>query len=300
MKPAILVSVVMPVYNGEKYLSLAIKSILEQQYEFFEFIIIDDGSTDNSSRIIKKYANEDNRIVFIQRENRGLVYSLNEGIALAKGDLIARMDADDISLPNRFQLQVDAFQNRKADLVGGHYFIIDNSDKIFDTCLVPVYTDAIVACLSLCPPFAHGSVMFRKQFYIDNALKYGGRYKLAEDYALWQDFFRAGAKIVNIDDFIFKYRKHEESFSVSKQKIMDKEVKLLRKNFVKAQFIALDQAVHSLKSLIQKSVFEESLLLEASFLLLKFKKRPSFIKVLVKSNKKNSALTLLKIFTGKL
>ena len=93
----ILISVVMSVYNGDKYLSDSIESILNQTYENFEFIIINDGSEDSSIDIINKYMNYDKRIVLINRKNRGLAYSLNEGIAKSKGEYIARMDADDWS-----------------------------------------------------------------------------------------------------------------------------------------------------------------------------------------------------------
>ncbi|HIP11775.1 MAG TPA: glycosyltransferase family 2 protein, partial [Arcobacter sp.] len=101
-----MVSVLLSVYNGEKYLDEAIESILNQTYQDFEFIIINDGSTDKSLEIIEKYKKEDNRIVVISRENKGLIYSLNEGISQAKGKYIARMDADDISLATRFEEQV--------------------------------------------------------------------------------------------------------------------------------------------------------------------------------------------------
>ena len=95
MKPK--VSIVMPVYNGDKYLVESLESILHQTYRNFELIIINDGSTDNSMAIIESYAKTDENIIIISRENKGLVASLNEGIILAKGDYIARMDADDIS-----------------------------------------------------------------------------------------------------------------------------------------------------------------------------------------------------------
>ena len=93
-----LVSVVMSVYNSEKYLKEAIESILNQTYTNFEFIIVNDGSTDSSLDIIQEYMKKDERIVLISRDNKGLPYSLNEGIEKAKGKYIARMDADDISL----------------------------------------------------------------------------------------------------------------------------------------------------------------------------------------------------------
>ena len=102
-----MISVVMPVYNAEKYLDEAIKSILVQTCKDFEFIIINDGSNDKSLEIIEKYNIQDERIVLINRENRGLIASLNEGIEKTKGRYIARMDADDISLPDRFEKQIE-------------------------------------------------------------------------------------------------------------------------------------------------------------------------------------------------
>ncbi|WP_244834814.1 glycosyltransferase family 2 protein [Clostridium sp. BJN0001] len=100
------VSVIMPVFNAEKYLEESIKSVLNQTYKNFEFIIINDGSTDSSLSIINKFKSMDNRIRVIDQKNNGIVYSLNKGISTAKGKYIARMDADDISLPNRIKNQV--------------------------------------------------------------------------------------------------------------------------------------------------------------------------------------------------
>ncbi|HAS7841575.1 TPA: glycosyltransferase family 2 protein, partial [Vibrio cholerae] len=101
------ISVVMSVYNGEKYLGEAIDSILKQTFSDFEFIIINDGSTDKTLEIIKSYMKKDDRIVLVSRENKGLIVSLNEGLDLAKGQYIARMDADDISIKSRFEKQIE-------------------------------------------------------------------------------------------------------------------------------------------------------------------------------------------------
>ncbi len=98
------ISVVMPVYNAEKYIKQAVESILNQSFSDFEFIIINDGSTDGTLAILENYVKEDERIHLISRENKGLVATLNEGIDLAGSPLIARMDADDISLPHRFKI----------------------------------------------------------------------------------------------------------------------------------------------------------------------------------------------------
>ena len=119
-----LISVIMSVYNGEKYLVQAIDSILNQTYQNFEFIIIDDCSTDNSSHILQEYAQKDSRIKIIKKEKnigiKGFIKNLNLGMSLAKGKYIARMDADDISLPERFQKQVD-FLEKNSDFTICHH-----------------------------------------------------------------------------------------------------------------------------------------------------------------------------------
>src|SRR4051812_10668575 len=102
-----LISVVMPVYNCQRYLASAIGSILTQSYADFEFVIVDDGSTDRSREIIEGFAKKDSRVKLISRPNTGIVGALNDGVAAARGKYIARMDADDISMPERFQKQLD-------------------------------------------------------------------------------------------------------------------------------------------------------------------------------------------------
>lgn len=296
----VLVSVVLTVYNGGKYLDAAIRSILEQTYTHFELIIVNDGSTDGSGDLIRSFAEKDARIRVIERENRGLVYSLNEGIAAAKGRYIARMDADDISLPQRFEKQVQYLEEKGLDIVGGHYIMIDENDKIVDATIIPVIDDAITVCLSICPPFAHGSVMFRKEFWQRHDMHYGKRFSIAEDYSLWQDFYSHGAKLGNIDEFIFKYRVHADSFSASKLKRMNQEVKQLRKIFVKKYSEELIAAVNRLSAVKSRSFFEEEVRQECAYLLGKYTGNPVFLKMLKTAGRKNLSLTMTKIFTRKL
>ena len=112
-----LVTVLMPVFNAEKYLRLAIDSVLNQSYSYFEFLIIDDGSTDQSAQIIRSYS--DPRIRFLQNEcNLGLVTTLNRGIESSQGQYLARMDADDISYPQRLEKQVALLNINRADICG--------------------------------------------------------------------------------------------------------------------------------------------------------------------------------------
>lgn len=110
----ILISVILPVYNAELYLKEAIESILKQTYKSFELIILNDGSSDNSLNIINSF--KDDRIILIDRENNGLVYTLNEGINMAKSKYIARMDADDISLSDRFEKQIKHMEENSLDI----------------------------------------------------------------------------------------------------------------------------------------------------------------------------------------
>ena len=115
------VSVLMPAYNVEKYVGAAIESILNQTFSDFEFIIINDGSTDDTANIIKKYAAQDKRIRFIDNhENRGFIARLNDCLDLARGKYVAKMDSDDISLPERFAKQVD-FLNTNPDVMWKFY-----------------------------------------------------------------------------------------------------------------------------------------------------------------------------------
>ena len=198
-----LVSVVLSVYNGEKYLDEAIESILNQTYEKFEFIIIDDGSTDGSLEIIKSY--NDKRIVLISRENRGLIASLNEGVQTAKGKYIARMDADDIALENRLEEQV-TFMEKKLDIgicgtgvigfgeeIKEKPWLLSKSDKTIKTELL----------FSSC--FAHPTVMIRRELMVENKLYYDKNFLHAEDFELWTRMAEY-TKFANLKLPLLKYR----------------------------------------------------------------------------------------------
>ena len=209
-----MISVVMSVYNSEKYLNEAIESILTQTYTNFEFIIINDGSTDASLDIINDYISKDNRIVLVNRENKGLPFSLNEGIALAKGEYIARMDADDISLSNRLEKQLQFMKRNKVDICGGYVETFGGkSNKIL---VYPLSDHEIRFLLISMTPFAHPSVLIRKEVFKD--IKYTN-YETAQDYDLWCQIANKGFKMANLDSIILKYRIHSEQISVKKRKL---------------------------------------------------------------------------------
>lgn len=208
-----MISVVMSVYNGEPYLSEAIESILQQTYSDFEFVIINDGSTDNSLSIIKSFQEKDERIVLVSRENKGLIASLNEGIELAKGKYIARMDADDISLSTRFEQQVDFMEKNEAVVVCGTWieqiYIDGRKPKLtkYYTSSKDIKTQLLFSC-----PFAHPSVFIRKSVLTENSLCYNKEFIHAEDYYLWTELSRFG-EFANLDKTLLKYRYLDDSIT---------------------------------------------------------------------------------------
>lgn len=212
------ISVVMPVYNAEKYLKKAIDSILGQTYSDFEFIIIDDGSSDKSLEILQAYAKKETRIQLISRQNKGLIYTLNEGIAIAQGDYIARMDSDDISLPERFEKQLHFLMSHPQHVaVGCLTTLVDSDGDVigpFGEWLTHDDIDqAHINCIG--GAIAHPTAMIKKS----DILKVGGYselYPYAEDLDLWLKLAEVG-KLANLKERLFLYRQHVESIGYSKR-----------------------------------------------------------------------------------
>ena len=221
-----IISVVMAVYNGGKYLSDAIESILNQSFKCFEFIIIDDGSTDNTSHLLKGYAESDARIIIISREDRGLVSSLNEGISRAVGTYIARMDADDISLPDRFRTQYDFLQlNTNVVCVGCDPIIIDeDGDELIHLKTPASNKDIQNKLLSGHCPIEHPSVMYKRSTVIEVG-GYREEYQTAEDYDLWLRIGEVG-DLANLNIPLIKYRYLNTSISATNQ---DKQLSATKK-----------------------------------------------------------------------
>ncbi|RXJ84875.1 glycosyltransferase family 2 protein [Arcobacter sp. CECT 8985] len=207
-----MVSVVMSVYNAEKYLDEAIQSILNQTYKNFEFIIINDGSMDKSLDIIDKFKAQDERIIVISRENKGLIASLNEGIKKAKGKYIARMDADDISLPTRFEEQVEFLDKNQDIAVCGTWVEVFGKNRKKTIWKMPINDDELKVRLLFSVSFAHPSIMMKKEFIQRHGIKYKEEYKHAEDYKFWLDSSKY-TKFANISKVLFRYRYLETSVS---------------------------------------------------------------------------------------
>ncbi len=210
-----LISVILPVHNGEKYLREAIDSVLAQTYTNFELLLINDGSTDKSKEIILSY--NDPRIRYVENEkNLRLIATLNKGIALSQGDLIARMDADDVCMPNRFANQV-AFLNehKDIDMCGSWAIRIDGEGKTTGR-IKNIDTPELLKCATYFTcPFIHPSVMIRTSILKNNL--YDPSFPDVEDTELWHRLSLRGCKMANIPHFLLKYRWHGENISAKKE-----------------------------------------------------------------------------------
>lgn len=219
----------MSVYNGEAYLKESIESILNQTFTDFEFIILDDCSTDNSAEIIKSY--NDKRIVYVRNEkNLGLAASLNKGIRLAKGEYIARMDDDDISLPERFEKQVKFLDdNLEYGVVGAWIQVfgkIKRINKFYSDTQKNFYIFLISKVM-----VSHPVVMFRKSIMVDNNIFYDEMFRAAQDYKLWNDL-KYVTKITNLQEVLLHYRVHENASTLKKRaEQKDNKFKIIKREF---------------------------------------------------------------------
>lgn len=233
-----LVSVIMPVYNGEKYLREAVDSILAQTFIDFEFIIIDDGSTDATAKILDSYA--DPRIIRINnRQNVGISTSSNDGIALAKGEYIARMDADDISLADRFEKQVAFLDHHlQIGVVGSSIKTINKQGQIIGSGSLPTDPELMEWVLLFGSPMAHPSVMMRT----DLVKKIGGyskEYPSAHDYDLFGRLSKH-TKLANLSECLLLYRIHAESISNKGRTSQDKESREIQRLLLEEYICAED------------------------------------------------------------
>jgi glycosyltransferase involved in cell wall biosynthesis len=208
------VSVLMSVFNGQAFLSEAIESILRQTFRDFEFVIIDDGSTDDTSEILSAYANRDARVLVFHHDNKGRAESLNIGMSFAKGQYIARMDADDIALRDRLQEQYDFMQcHPEVGLLSGAYERISSDGQLLDIVRPPLRDDQIRLMMLRTSAMCHPAVMMRKEI----ALLAGGyRASLldADDYDLWLRMSEH-TQMANLENTILRYRVHPKQASVA-------------------------------------------------------------------------------------
>ncbi|HTT17815.1 MAG TPA: glycosyltransferase [Candidatus Sulfotelmatobacter sp.] len=206
-------SVVMSVFNGERFLREAVESVLAQSFGDFEFIIINDGSSDDSAAILELYQSMDSRVIVHHQENRGLIDSLNRGCSLAQGTYIARMDADDISLRGRFASQLEFMDaNPQVAVVGGAVEFIDETGKALRVAGRPLLHSEIQKVIFDCGFMWHPTVVMRKEAWA----RVGGYRQIphAEDFDLWlriAEHFQLG----NLPQVLLKYRLHAGQVSVA-------------------------------------------------------------------------------------
>lgn len=206
------VTVLMSVYNGEKYLHEAINSILNQTFKDFKFLIINDGSTDSSKNIILSC--NDPRIRLLDNEkNMGLTRSLNKGLKVAKGEYIARMDADDISTPDRLEKQVTYMDtHREKALLGGGTMVINSEGNTITCWHYPTEPGLLRWSLLFGNQFIHSTVMLRSTLLRAHKLTYDCTLVYAQDYDLWQKISQFSS-VVNLADVVIHRRKHQENIS---------------------------------------------------------------------------------------
>ena len=209
------ISVVMPVYNGARYIRESIESILNQTFTDFEFIIINDGSTDNSEEIILSY--NDSRIVYLKNEiNSKICVTLNRGLDAARGKYIARLDCDDIAMPNRLEVQKQFLDlHTEIGIIGSDIITFgeNREDQYFDFIHEP---DGCRAGLLFNSCFAHPAVMMRTSIIREHNLHYREEYKGLEDLEMWWRISQY-AEMTNIPQALIRYRKHprQETQNVS-------------------------------------------------------------------------------------
>lgn len=217
------VTVLMTAFNAEKFIAEAIESILNQTFKNFEFIIVDDGSEDSTRDVIDSYDEKDERIkVLYNHSNKGLIYSLNRGLDEAKGEYIARMDADDISLPTRLEVQVSFMDSNKEIGVSSAWMktLGKSKEVVWQT---PVTHEEIIARMFCHNCIWHPTAMIRKDTLDTYNLRYDSNHPKAEDYKLWLEIARY-KKLANIPQILHRYRIHDQQ-KTSLDSKLDKSTK---------------------------------------------------------------------------
>ena len=225
----------MPAYNVEKYVAEAILSILTQTFTDFEFIIINDGSTDNTAKIIQKYAKQDKRIKFInKKQNAGFIARLNDCLDIATGEYIAKMDSDDISLPQRLEKQVNWLDSHPDyGMVGCALKAFQNASFIHTNPTEIRVSDFMYGCKTTI-------FMARRAIIEQNHLRFDSNYFAAEDMEFYSRFARI-SKIHNLQDVLYLYRVHEKSVSVEKHDTQSQTGERIKRDV--AAFLFSDQQI---------------------------------------------------------
>ena len=235
------VSVVMAVYNGSEYLRLAMESVFSQSFDAFEFIIVDDGSTDDTTQIIRSF--DDPRVVYSRNgQNIGQTASLNVGLARARGELVARIDADDVWYPEKLAKQCQIMATHPDVTVCGTWADrIDARGEVVGTFSPPTDPREIGYRLLWGSPVCHVSVVMRRTAILACG-GYSSEYRFAADYALWSQLLREGHSIVNLPLKLTKFREMPETFGTANKlgPAGDESAAIIRLNAAAVAGLSLD------------------------------------------------------------
>lgn len=232
-----LISILLPVYNAEKFLPETLDSLIRQTNKNFEVIAVNDGSTDDSLKILEAYAARDSRIVVINQENQGLVKTLNLAAKQASGEYLARIDADDVALDRRLELQLAAIrENSSRVLIAGGFDVMNEDGEILYHDAIPTDPQDILIAMYSRNPIAHGSILMRRSAF-EKVGGYSEDCGPTEDYELWTRLSTVG-DIFALSQTIFRWRVNPTGITSTKSDIME--------NFMKINFEKFRE-IHPLK-----------------------------------------------------
>ena len=245
------ISILLPVFNDEKFIKRAVDSVLNNSYSNYELIIVNDGSSDNSIDVINSI--KDERIKVFNKSNSGLIETLNYGLKKCKNEIIMRMDGDDEIDKEKISIQLSSFYNSNSILLGTGGSIIDNMSKFKSLVNVPENNTSILKKMrKMQPSIIHASIMFYKDAIIKSG-SYDEKFSVAEDYELFYRLSRIG-ELSNIDIPLYNIRKNEENVSVTRSRTQLLNTMIARKLYFDPQTFKVDiQEYSKTKIEIEKS-----------------------------------------------
>jgi glycosyltransferase involved in cell wall biosynthesis len=235
-----LIGVCIPTYNDGNYLFEAVQSILNQTYKNFIIYILNDGSELKWHNLYKKKFFKNEKIIYLYQKNSGIIKTSRRLLDLCiknkKINLIAKMDADDLSHPKRFQYQVDLILKNNLDLVGCHFKRMSEKGKIFEENFSPLNNEHLYLHLLTGSPFAHGSIMFRKEI-LYKGINYISHNKKSfiepEDYNFYIKCFEKNINFGSVNKFLYFHRYHKKSFSMVHKSLYNKNFTIIQSAFIK-------------------------------------------------------------------
>lgn len=214
-----MISVIIPIYNGEKYLQKAIDSVLNQTFDELELLLLNDGSTDSTNNICSRYELEDRRVRYFEWPNSGMAKTLNKGLRECSYEYVARLDADDIMLPDRLQVQIDyLIRNPNIDVLGSLGYYINERGKIIGKTFSDITKDSLKKkYFNNNEPFGmlHPSIIYKKSKILAVG-GYRGEYWPCDDIDLWNRLYEKEVNFDVIQSPLIKYRIHQSSAVASK------------------------------------------------------------------------------------